>query len=226
MDPMAMLALACAAFVVTHFVSSTPLRPALAGAIGEKGYLVVYTLVSFAMLGWMAWAYGRAPLTAPLFPGLRWLPLLALPLVFALLTCGLFTRNPTLVGSEHLLRRPNAAHGILRVTRHPVMWALMLWAIVHILARGGDRKALLFFGTFVVVAGLGTILMDRRKADKMGTDWAKFAAVTSNVPFVAILQGRNRFKGDEIGLHTPAIGVGLYALFFWAHPFIFRAYPY
>lgn len=226
MDAMAMLALACAAFLLTHFVSSTPLRAALAGALGEKGYLVLYTAVAFATLGWMGWAYGRAPLTPPLWPGLRLLPLLVMPVAFALLACGLFTRNPTLVGSEHLLRRPNAAHGILRVTRHPVMWAILLWALVHILARGGDQKTLLFFGTFVVVAGMGTILMDKRKADKMGTDWAKFAAVTSNVPFAAILQGRNAFKGAEIGLHAPAMGIGLYAIFFWAHPYIFRAYPY
>ena len=226
MNAMAMLALACGAFIVTHFVSSTPLRRALVGAMGEKGYLSLYTLVSFATIGWMGWAYAHAPLTAPLWPGLRLLPLLLMPVAFALLACGLFTRNPTLVGSEHLLRRPNAAHGILRVTRHPVMGAFMLWAVVHILARGGDQKTLLFFGSFVVVAGLGTVLMDKRKADKMGTDWAKFAAVTSNVPFLAILQGRNKFNGPEIGLHTPAMGVGLYAIFFWAHPFIFRAFPY
>jgi uncharacterized membrane protein len=61
MDPIAHLTAATLAFLGTHFVSSTPLRATLAGAIGERGYLAVYSIAAFATLGWMIWAYGRAP---------------------------------------------------------------------------------------------------------------------------------------------------------------------
>ena len=61
MNPTLQLAVATAAFLGAHFVSSTPLRAALAGRVGERGYLGLYSLVSFATLGWMIWAFVRAP---------------------------------------------------------------------------------------------------------------------------------------------------------------------
>src|SRR5712691_9789246 len=61
MDPMAMLALATVVFLATHYVSSTPLRSGLVSLLGENGYLGLYSLVSLVTLGWMIWAYVRAP---------------------------------------------------------------------------------------------------------------------------------------------------------------------
>src|SRR3974377_2122081 len=61
MEPMSMLVLATAVFIATHFVPSTPLRPGLVAALGEKGYLGLYSLVALAGLGWMIWAYARVP---------------------------------------------------------------------------------------------------------------------------------------------------------------------
>src|SRR2546428_8317544 len=61
MDPMAILARATAAFLATHYVSSTPLRAGLVRMFGENGYLGFYVAVSFATIGWMIWAYAKAP---------------------------------------------------------------------------------------------------------------------------------------------------------------------
>src|SRR5256885_1673022 len=61
MDPMAMLALATAVFLATHYVSSTPLRSGLVALLGENAYLGLYTLVSLVTLAWMIWAYVKAP---------------------------------------------------------------------------------------------------------------------------------------------------------------------
>ena len=83
MDPMTHLALGTAAFLGTHYISSTPLRAALVKALGENGYLGLYSLVSFATLGWMIWAYKHAPLAA-LWPGLRLAPLALMPLALVL----------------------------------------------------------------------------------------------------------------------------------------------
>ena len=224
MDPFVQLCLACLAFLAMHFVSSTPLRPVLAGALGEKGYLGLYSLAAFATLGWMVWAYGKAPSEA-LWPGPRWLPAVLMPISFILIACGLFSRNPTAVGAAKLLQGPDAARGILRITRHPVMWGFMLWSAAHLLARG-ELKALPFFGTFLVLASLGALFIDARKARTYGEDWARFASATSYVPFLAIAQGRNRFDAKEIGWRNPAIGLALYAAAFWLHPMAFGARPY
>ena len=68
--------------------------------------------------------------------------------------------------------------------------------------------------------------MDQRKAKTHGNDWRRFAAVSSHIPFAAILQGRNRFNAAEIGWRNPVAGVALYAFFFWGHAWMFGARPY
>jgi uncharacterized membrane protein len=223
-DNGAQLYYATAAFLATHFIASTPLRPALVRGIGEKAYLALYSLAAAATLGWMIWAYNRAPLE-PMWIGLRWLPAVAMPFAFVFLACGLLSRNPTLVGAEKLLKSSEPGRGIIRITRHPVMWGLMLWSLAHIFARG-ERMASVFFGGFLALAALGALLLDQRKARTLGEDWKRFEAVTSYTPFGAILRGRNRLNFGEIGWRTPAIGLVLYALFFWFHPMLFGVRPY
>lgn len=213
MTPSGMLALATAAFLATHFVSSTPLRPALAGALGEWPYRGLYSLVAFATLGWMIWAYAAAP-REPLFAGVREAPFALMPIALVLIACGYY-RNPTMVGADKLLRSDDPARGIIRVTRHPIMWGVMLWAAAHVAARG-DLKSLIFFGGLFMLAALGSVLLDRRK--QSNPDWARFAAATSHVPFVAILQGRNRIAWREIGWKRPAIGLAAFVAILTVHP--------
>jgi uncharacterized membrane protein len=216
---MELLLLSCAVFLATHFLPSTPLRAPLVKVFGQWGYTGVYSAISFACIGWMAWAYTRAPIE-PLWESWRWLPAVLMPISFVLLAGGLFARNPTIVGAEKLLKHPEPARGMIRVTRHPIMWGFLLWAISHIGARG-DMRSLLFFGTFALLAGLGTLLMDARKQQTLGVDWQRFASVTSNLPFMAIAQGRNRLDLREIGWRNPVIGLALYVLVFWLHPIAF-----
>jgi len=209
------LVAATAAFLLTHFVTSTPLRAKLVATLGEWPYRGVYSLVAFVTLGWMIWAYTGAP-REPLWTGFRELPRLLMPLAFILIACG-YVRNPTMVGADKLLKSEDPARGIIRITRHPIMWGLMLWAGAHVLARG-DLRAVVFFGGFLLLAALGTILIDRRK--QADPDFRRFKAVTSNIPFVAIAQGRNRIVWREIGWKRPAIGIAVFALVFFLHPWI------
>jgi uncharacterized membrane protein len=221
---MEQLWIASAAFLATHFVSSTPLRPALVRAIGEKAWLGLYTVVAFATIGWMVWAYNRAPMD-PVWEGWRLAPAILMPFSFLLLVSGLFTRNPSAVMQEKSLQAEEPARGMLRVTRHPVMWSFILWALAHILARG-ELKATVFFGSFLLLAALGALLIDRRKEKTLGHDWQRFAKATSYFPFLAIATGRNRLDLKEIGARNVAIGLALYALLFWLHPLLFGARPY
>lgn len=223
MNPMTHLAVAAALFLGTHYVASTPLRGKLVAALGNA-YLGLYSLVAFLTLGYMAWAYYHAPFMRLWYsPALRYVPLVTMPIAFILFVSGLMTRNPTLVRQENLLREPEPARGILRVTRHPLMWSFALWGASHLVARG-DAAALLFFGSFALLALSGTVLIDRRKST-LGEDWRRFAAVTSNVPFAAIASGRNRFDLAEIGWGKIGIALALYALMLWLHPMLFGAKP-
>lgn len=220
---MTMLVIATAAFLLTHFVPSTPLRPALVRAIGEGAYRGLYVLVAFATLGWMIWAYARAPAQPFLWTPLRHLPLAVMPFALILVVGGLVRANPTAVGAERMLKTEEPARGMIRITRHPFMWGAMLWAAVHVLANA-DAKSTVFFGGFLVLAGLGTVLIDRRKSAL--ADWPRFAGRTSNVPFVAIAQGRNHIVWPEIGWLRPAIGLAAYAALLLLHPWLFGVRPY
>jgi len=226
MDPIGHLILATLVFLGAHLVASTPLRATLVEAISERAYLGGYSLVSAATIGWMIWAYAGAPFQ-PLWqvPGLRLWPLVVMPFALILIAAGLMTRNPTLVMQEAALKAAEPARGILRVTRHPIMWGIVLWAGVHILARG-DLASLVFFGGFLALAALGTLLIDARKADALADDWKRFAEATSNVPFGAIVNGRNRFVFGEIGWKRVVAGFALYVLLLFAHPYLFGARPY
>lgn len=218
---MEMLIAATAAFLLTHFVSSTPLRRVLVTTLGEWPYRIAYSIIAFGTLAWMVVAYNAAPREI-LWQGTRLAPLAVMPLVFVMVACG-YWRNPTMVGADRLLKSEDPARGMIRITRHPLMWAIMLWGAAHILARG-DAKSLVFFGGFLLLAGLGTLLMDARK--RANPDWPRFAAVTSNIPFVAIAQGRNRVAWREIGWLRPGIGAALFLAFFYGHEWLFGAQPY
>lgn len=223
MSPLANLLLATIAFLALHFVPSTPLRAALVARIGQRPYLAVYSAAAALALVWMCWAYARTPREF-LWDGWLLLPMVVMPFSLILIVAGYTTRNPTAVMQERALQSANPARGFVRITRHPLMWGIALWAGAHTLARG-DLKSLIFFGGLLTLALFGTVLIDRRRS-ALGEDWRRFAAVTSNIPFLAIAQGRNRFVPAEIGYRNPLIALALFVALLFLHPYLFGARPY
>ena len=223
MEPMTHLLLAAAAFLATHYIASTPLRAALVARLGNA-YLALYSLLAFITLGWMIWAFYHAPFVNLWYAvALRPVPLFVMPFALVFVVCALATPNPTLVGQERLLKSTEPARGILRITRHPLMWGFILWGASHIVARG-DAAALIFFGTFVVLALSGSWLIDRRKAATLGDNWKRFAAATSNIPFAAIAAGRNQFRLAEIGWWKILLGLAIYTALLMLHHRLFGAH--
>jgi len=224
MNPTAHLAIAAGTFLLIHVVPSSPLRGALVRRLGEGPYTAMFSLVSLGLLAWVVYAYGRAP-QMPLWPGLYALPVMVMPFAFILVACGVLSRNPTAVAQGKLMANPEPARGIIRVTRHPVMWGIMLWAGAHLLARG-ELKATILFGSFLALAAVGTRLQDARKLRAHGNDWRRFAALTSNLPFVAIAQGRNRFVWKEIGAVRVIFGLLLFGGMLHLHQTLIGVRPY
>src|SRR5262249_47186364 len=138
MDPIAPLVVATAAFVLTHLISATRLRTRLVAALGEWPYRGLYSLLAFVTLGAMIWAYIRGPREL-LWAGWRELPLVVMPFALILVVTG-YRRNPTMVGADALLKSEDPARGMIRITRHPIMWGIMLWAAAHIAASAELRS--------------------------------------------------------------------------------------
>ncbi|GAC1451581.1 MAG: NnrU family protein [Steroidobacteraceae bacterium] len=210
---------ACAFFLLIHFVvSGTHLRDALVARLGERAYRGAFSLASLAGLVWMGRAYAHAPFVG-LWGRLAGLKPMAFVLVFIALlfiVVGLATPSPTSVGMESRLAQ--GARGILRITRHPFLWGVALWALVH-LVMNGDLASLTLFGSLLALALLGPGLIDARRRRHYGDAWQRFAAATSSAPFAAIAAGRNQLGPalGEIGVVRPLIAVAVYAAVFLLH---------
>jgi hypothetical protein len=124
---------------------------------------------------------------------------------------GLTTPAATGVGGGALLAKPDTVRGIHRITRHPFLWGVAIWAVVHLVFNTGVPERV-FFGTFLLVAVAGTFSIDAKRARRYGESWPAYARQTSNFPFVAIVQGRNQLRLAEIGLWRFAAVLGVFAL--------------
>lgn len=223
-----LLFLASVAMVATHVVPALPSnRQRLVGKLGEKGYQGLYSLVAVVTTVGMVYAFNRSPLEFVWEPGafVSRLPMVLMPLAFILLVTGVLTRNPTAIGQEGKLTSDTSARGIVRITRHPFLWAIILWSISHI-AANGDVASIFFFGGFLGLAVFGSIGIDKKRAARHGEQWIRFVDVTSNIPFVAILSGRNRMVWSEIGWTKPAIGIAAYVGVVITHRWLFGVTPY
>lgn len=211
----------------THLgIASTSLRAELIARVGESAYRALYSLLAMVAIAWLILAWRQAPLL-PLWSagtGLRHLALALMPIAFLLLVCAITASNPTVVGQRPDPDAGSPATGIIRVTRHPFMWGVALWATLHLLVNG-DEASLIFFGTFLVLAVGGTFLIDARRTRENAPGWGVFLQATSNLPLAAIVDRRQRFAIGEIGLWRVALALALYVSILWLHPWLFGVSP-
>jgi uncharacterized membrane protein len=224
---MSQLFVAALVLLASHFgISSTPLRAFLIARIGERPYLILYSLIAFTAIGWLIHAWAQAPYIElwPHGPGLAGIPFIVMPFALVLLVGGLSTPNPTALGAPDVLSRSDSVRGIFRATRHPFMWGVVLWAGAHIVANG-DLASLVFFAGLGLLALLGTLLIDHKFEARRGADWQRFAAATSNLPLAAIARGRQRFVFAEIGWRRIVMALIVYVILLAAHPWLFGGAP-
>ena len=193
MTGLVLLLLGTIAFVGTHLAMSHPLRMRLVGQFGEAGFSLLYSLVSFVTLGWMIWAYQSAePWPLWTAPDPAWVAASIVMLVASVLLVGSLIRNPAFPhpGAAKLASAP--AKGVYAITRHPMNWSFVLWALSHIAVYGSPRNLVVALG-ILVLAVLGSIGQDRKKRALM-TNWSGWEARTSFVPFGALVSGRAKWS--------------------------------
>jgi len=212
------LILASALFVGGHvLMSAAPLRGALRAKLGAGPFQGLYSVIVVAALVWMSFAYIAAPdaklWTAP--TAIRHLPLSLMVLLFIAAAASFTPASPASIWAPGA-RLEDGPRGAFRITRHPLMWATGIWAQLH-LAATGSARGLVFFGALAVLALLGPLLIERRKARELGDAWATYARASSYIPFAAALSGRTRIHWREIGWLPVIIGTVLYGLALIAH---------
>jgi uncharacterized membrane protein len=224
---------AMAYFIAIHLlVSGTRVRDHLVARIGQGPYMGLFVILSWIGLIWVGWAYagvrheaenrffwGPTPATRHIQLGVQLLAML-------LIVPGLTTRNPTAVRSEGALERPDVVRGMVRITRHPFLWGVAVWAAGHLMVNG-DLASFVLFGGLLFVALVGTVSIDAKRRRALGLAWAGFEAQTSNIPFAAILRGRQRLSLPEVGPGRILAAIAVWAILAVVHPFLFgvRALP-
>lgn len=212
------LVLAVAIFLVSHRLTNQPAfrRRAEAALGGKRGFTIAYSILSLLLLTWMIAAYGDAPMIVVWGqePWMRWVPPLVMPVASVLALAGLTTPNPFSIGPG--AKGFDAARpGILRLTRHPVLWAASLWAAAHIIPNG-DVTALILFVPLLLLGLIGPMLLDKRRRHSLGFEqWSELAAIRHDP--LAMLR--------EMGWARILGGLGLYAALLLLHAPVIGAWP-
>jgi uncharacterized membrane protein len=222
---MLLLIIAALIWIAIHLgLAGTTLRDAVVLRIGDTAFRAVFSVLSIVAIVFLVRAWNTAPTTllwiAP--DWLRWLLLLAMLPAFLLFVAAVSTPNPTMVGPAGVAS--TSPRGMIRVTRHPMLWSFAIWAAVHLLG-AGDTAAIVFFGAFLITALAGMPSIDAKLARRDPSNWQAVSAATSIVPFAAIVQGRNHLVPREFGWLTLVIALLAWLATLWVHASLFGVAP-
>ena len=159
---MADLLTTIAIFILAHMVPAVaPLRRALVSLLGRRTYIVGFSLISLGLLGWVGVAYFEAPYVElwAQEPWMRWAPVVLMAPACIFLVAVFTHPNPLSVALRSQPFDPSRP-GIVAVTRHPLLWALVLWASGHAVVNG-DAASLIVFGLFAVLGAGGVFKAGR-----------------------------------------------------------------
>jgi len=110
------------AFVGTHFAMSHPLRKSMVGMLGNIGFQLVYSLVSFATLAWIYLAFKAAPASDLTGTGdIGWAIATLITLPAMVLFAGSLVGNPALPTPFAQKQARAGPKGVFHITRHPMM---------------------------------------------------------------------------------------------------------
>jgi uncharacterized membrane protein len=138
-----------AGLIVFFGVHVVPMFPEFKGSLqsrfGEMRFKGIYSLVSLTGFALILLGYSQAEFR-PVFSPPVWAPLIAyltMPISFCLLVAAYVPNN------------------FRRVIRNPMLSAVLIWALVHLIANG-DLASVLLFGLFGLYAIVDIISVNRR----------------------------------------------------------------
>jgi len=197
------------AVVGSHFAMSHPLRAPMVKALGAGGFQAAYSLVSFATLGWVYFAFKAAPpADLPGSGDIGWIIATVLTLPAMILLAGSLIGNPALPTPMAEAQARATPSGVFKVTRHPMMWGIGLWALSHIVLWWSTRTLIVALA-MGVLALVGARLQDRKKETLMGAAWAEWESKTSYWPRWGRLL--------SVGPLPLGVGAALFLGFSWLH---------
>jgi uncharacterized membrane protein len=212
------LALATAAFVGSHLAMSHPFRTRLVQNMGEAGFAALYSIVAAATLLWMVLAWRAIEASVPwwIAPHWWWPVASATLLLASILLVGSFVRNPAFPHPGAIRMAAGPPRGVYAITRHPMNWSFILWALVHLSLWWSPRN-ILVAGGILILAVAGSIGQDRKKAAVIGEPWRRWMERTSFVPFGAVFARKLRWRDAAPGRIALIGGLLFWVAVTWFH---------
>ena len=209
-------------FAVIHS-GGAALRSRAESLIGARAWRLIFAFVSIPTAGLLIGYF-----LAHRYDGIRLWNVQGqpgiLPLVWVLTAISFFFLYPA---TYNLLEIPALIKpevrlyetGIIRISRHPQAIGQVLWCLTHQLWIGSS---------FTLITCLGLMLHhlfavwhgDRRLRKRFGEDFENLRNRTSVLPFVAVIDGRQKLDWKEF-LRLSQIGIVIaVGVLWWAHRFI------
>lgn len=209
-----------AVFLLFFLTHSLPVRPGVKSQItdhiGMRGFSIGYSVLSLSVLSLLIWSAGKAPYVQ-LWPQMGWhrnvvhIGMIAVCLILAF---SIARPNPFSFGGANNSAFDTKRPGIVRITRHPLLLALALWAGLHLLPNG-DLAHVLLFGILGGFAALGQTLINRRKRREMGSEiWDPLNADVAKARYI---QAPQSWAGTGLRL---ALGILSFVMILALHPTI------
>lgn len=198
---------------------------ALATLVFVGGHLALASAP--ASFVWFNWEYLGAPYDElwVQMPWSAWLIVVVMPFAAIFLVTGFLTSNLTAIGGANVLESSEPAPRIFKVTRHPVLWAVALWAAAHLTVNGEVSSFLLFGGLLGLSLG-GIAHIEARRRAESSDGWNRLTASTSIIPFAAAIAGRARIDFAEIGWTRIGAGIALYLALLFGHRWAIDVNPF
>lgn len=209
-------ALAIFLFFLTH---SIPVRPAnkarIVNRVGGRGFTLGYSALSIAALSFVIIAANRAPIVQ-LWPWAPWqnhVTLLAMAAATVIAALAIARPNPLSFGGRNNHLFDPQSPGIVGWINHPLLVALLLWALGHLVPNGNLAHVILF-GIFAGFSVLGMRIIDRRQKRVLGAEeWQRLSTTSRDI------------RPSLNGLFRLAIGGTVYVLLIVLHGPVIGAYP-
>ena len=154
--------------------------------LGEGTYMGLYSLVSLAGFVMIVYGFGAARGAGVLYTPPIWAQHLNLVLMIPALILLVASQLP-------------AGH-IKKISKHPMLLSIKIWAVGHLLANG-ELNSVILFGSFLAYAVFDRIMVKKRGDNGPGPD-VKLSPLMDGISVI--------------------VGLGAWAaLAFWLHPILF-----
>lgn len=182
-----------ALFLGVHLVTTQrDLRARLIANYGESVYKIAYTAISFAGLALIVWGFANYRATG-------WIDVWSPPRVMKHIALALMLPAVIMLVSAYIRGR------IYTTLKHPMLAAVKLWAVAHLLANG-DLGSIILFGSFLAWAVFDRISLKRR--GDTGGPPIPVGGVGNDV--IAVAVGIVAYLALGYAFHPVVIGVSVF----------------